>query len=167
MVGLAVQNQSARKWLYRRDRLQRLAQRIYNGEGLEGAIEVSVLFCDDDFIRRLNKDYRSKNVPTDVLSFEQEAAAGPMDEGDGPPRLLGDIVISLETVEHNCGGQRGLMREEATMLFCHGMLHLLGYDHANATQLAQMKQKQALYLETPEDTAWQFGPKGPQLSHSG
>lgn len=159
MVILAVRNQSERKWLYRRDKLGRLAERICRGEGVEGPLEVSVLFCDDAFMRGLNKEYRGKNVPTDVLAFEQAPGDASVQAGEGPPCVLGDIVISLETAEHNCSGDRALMREEVTLLFCHGLLHLLGYDHATARQQARMKRKQAGYLNRREETAWQFGPK--------
>lgn len=161
MVVLSVRNESARKWLYRRDQLGRLAERICRGEGVAGRVEVSVLFCDDAFMRGLNQEYRDKNAATDVLAFEQAPRDASVQAGGGPPRVLGDIVISLETVEHNCNGDRGPMREEVAMLFCHGLLHLLGHDHGTAREGAEMKSKQADYLDRREEAAWHFGAKTP------
>jgi probable rRNA maturation factor len=73
----------------------------------------------------LNRRYRNKSGPTDVLSFAQDLA------NHGHPEVLGDIVISLETVERFCKGDRVAMRAEVRLLFCHGLLHLLGYDHVS------------------------------------
>lgn len=152
-VVLGVRNDSVRKQLYRRDVLRRLAAKICEGEGIGESVEISLMFCDDPFIASLNQTYRSEMRSTDVLSFEQsgDAAAG--------RHVLGDIVISLETAERNCNGDRRLMREEVAMLFCHGLLHLLGYDHGTAQERTAMNAKQAHYLGVSHQTAWLFGPK--------
>lgn len=153
MVRLCISNESAEKRLYRRDVLTRLAEEICRGEQ-EGAaeVEVSVLFCDDEQIRALNARYRNKDVATDVLSFEQ--AAGPVPG----IRLLGDIVISLETVAGRNGQDRAAMRDDVRLLFCHGMLHLLGYDHGTAAERRVMNVKQAHYLGVPMEAAWRTDP---------
>lgn len=152
-IHLAVQRTSTRTRLYRRDALERLAERICAGEGVEAAeVEVSVLFCDDAEIKALNKAYRGKNKATDVLSFEQEADLVP------GVRVLGDIVISLETVEGRGEGSPEAMRDDVRLLFCHGMLHLLGYDHATAAERRCMTEKQALYLGVDNDAAWRTDP---------
>lgn len=152
-VRLAVRRESVRKGLYRSDVLQRLAARICTGEGVaDDEVEVSVLFCDDSRIQELNKAYRKKNAPTDVLSFEQESGVAP------GIRMLGDIVISLETVENRGEGDRAHMRDDVRLLFCHGMLHLLGYDHGTAAERRCMVAKQAQYLGVTEKAAWRTGP---------
>ncbi len=153
-ASLAVRNASVRRGLVRQSPLKRLADRICTGESVDGDVEISVLFCDDDDITQLNKKYRRMNKPTDVLSFEQD---GPGEAAGS--RALGDIVISLETAERNCHGDRTLMRREIELLFCHGLLHLLGYDHGTRAERAEMTKKQAEYLGTSEVEAWQFGPK--------
>ncbi len=153
-ASLAVRNASVRRGLVRFGVLERLAERICDGEAVRDNVEISVLFCDDDDITALNRRYRRKNAPTDVLSFEQN---GPGEAAGA--RTLGDIVISLETAERNCGGDRGLMKQEIAMLFCHGLLHLLGYDHGTRAERTEMNRKQARYLGTSEAEAWQFGPK--------
>lgn len=151
---VAVRNRSVRKRLVQRRALEGIARRVCAGEGADGGLEISVLLCDDDLITELNRKYRRKNKPTDVLSFEQGDAAA-----RAGARALGDVVISLETAERNCGGARAETRREIKMLFCHGLLHLLGYDHGTAAERAEMRRKQAQYLGWTEEDAWAFGPK--------
>ena len=150
---LSIRNESIRKRLYRSDVLTRLANRILSAEDMNEPAEVSILFCDDPFMTELNKEYRNKNSTTDVLSFEQENMPGQV------PLVLGDIIISLETVESNCHGDTATMRDEVRMLVCHGLLHLLGYDHGTQEEKTIMHQKQAEYLGVSESAAWDFGPK--------
>ena len=153
MVNLKLRSESSLKRLYRRDTLTRLAQRIYEGERPENhrdehAVEVSVLFCDDPFIADLNLQYLKKKGPTDVLSF-------PMGEqGSDQVKTLGDIVISLETVARFCSDDRAAMRSEIRLLFCHGMLHLLGHDHGSCAAERSMQDKQAQYLGVELKAAW-------------
>lgn len=160
-VAVAIRNDSARKRLVRRDRLERLALRVCGGETLHGDIEISVLLCDDPAIAELNRRYSDQTGATDVLSFEQSDVPA---KGSRP---LGDIVISLETAERNCGGERALLRAEVEMLFCHGLLHLLGYDHATERGRSRMQRKQAEYLGRPDPDAWNFGPKVNRRSGTG
>jgi len=87
--------------------------------------ELSVLLCDDVFIRELNRDYRGKDKPTDVLSFPIDS-----DSGVGK-RMLGDVVISVETAERQAQKRSRALLDEATTLLVHGILHLLGYSHEN------------------------------------
>jgi probable rRNA maturation factor len=148
MVQLEVRNISGQQRPVRKDALQRLAEKIVQGEGVDDAIEVSLLLCDDHFIADLNQQYRDKEGPTDVLSFEQDSA-----EGVGP-RLLGDIVISLDTVARYCDEVGVDPKSEVKLLFCHGMLHLLGYRHDTAEESAAMQARQAEYLDVALDAAW-------------
>lgn len=145
---LSVRNTSSVKRLIRRDALERLAERICEGERVPENVEISVLLCDDDTMSELNGQYRKKRGPTDVLSFEQETPPGVTTS------LLGDVVISLETAGRVCGGDRQTMRREVDLLFCHGLLHLLGYDHGTSRDEKEMKRKQAEYLGVSERTAW-------------
>lgn len=153
MIEVRITQESKEKGLYRRDVLTRLAGRIC-GDELPDApdVEVSVLFCDDERIRTLNATYREKDAATDVLSFAQGAGPTP------GPCLLGDIVISLETVAGRNGGDRDRMRGDVRLLFCHGMLHLLGYDHATASGRREMNQRQARYLGVHMEAAWRTDP---------
>lgn len=97
-------------------------------------LEVSLRLCDDAEIRELNRDYRGKNKPTDVLAFAQrEAASG--DDG-----LLGDIVISVDTAKRQA--RRGL-HAELLHLASHGLCHLLGYDHRDDEEEREMNARAA------------------------
>jgi len=78
---------------------------------------VSLVFAGDRMLHRLNRDYRGKDKPTDVLSFP-----GERDE-------LGDIVISVETAARNARGLGRTLAQELDVLALHGFLHVLGYDH--------------------------------------
>jgi probable rRNA maturation factor len=84
--------------------------------------EVSVRFVDDAAIQALNRAYRQKAKPTDVLAFAQREGPG----GSLHPSVLGDIVISVDTARRQA--RRGLYRE-LLHLASHGLCHLLGYDH--------------------------------------
>ncbi len=148
MIYLDIKNISPVKRLYNRKKLMELTERICREEGRKYDTELSLLFCDDAFIQELNARYRNKNEPTDVLAFEQEAPL------HTDRRLLGDIVISLETVQRFCGGNRDAMRQELMLLFCHGLLHLLGYEHGNTSEKRLMQSKQAYYLDTEFKNVW-------------
>ncbi|MCK9286210.1 MAG: rRNA maturation RNase YbeY [Sphaerochaetaceae bacterium] len=100
--------------------------------------ELSCSFVSDNTIRQLNKEYRDKDEATDVLSFPQEEKiAGQANwpailiEGEQPvPRILGDLVISMESVKRNCVTFDVQCDEEVDRLIIHGILHLLGQDHS-------------------------------------
>jgi len=160
-LHLEMRNDSRRKRLCRRDVLQRLGDRICAEEGVTGNLELSVLLCDDSFMRDLNRRFRDKDEPTDVLAFGQET------EGLQEYCVLGDIVISLETVETHCNGAPAAMRDEVKLLFCHGLLHLLGYDHGNAQGREQMIALQSRFLDVPSDAAWRSDPEHTQKPGGG
>lgn len=86
--------------------------------------EISVLLCDDAEIHDLNREYRGKDKPTDVLSFSQI-------EGEPFPgqAALGDIVISLETAERQAAKFGNNFPQELLRLLVHGVHHLLGFEH--------------------------------------
>ena len=96
--------------------------------------ELSVAIVDNDAIRALNREYRGKDRPTDVLSFSQveEPGAAPTDPAaliDDPATLLGDVVISIDTALAQARDQGVTARARLRTLLIHGVLHLIGYDH--------------------------------------
>ena len=103
-------------------RLRRLGVRALRRLG-HRAGEVGVLVCDDATIHALNRQYRHKDRPTDVLSFP---AGGP--SADGSP-YLGDVAISLETARRQAARRRISLERELEMLLLHAVIHLSGYDH--------------------------------------
>lgn len=87
--------------------------------------ELSVMLCDDPTIHTLNREYRKKNKPTDVLAFAMREGEDGHLAGD----LLGDVIISLETATRQAKERGVVTRDEVMMLLAHGLLHLLGWDH--------------------------------------
>ncbi len=81
--------------------------------------ELALVLAGDGLLRRLNRDYRGKDDPTDVLSFP----------GEGGEAGLGDIVISVAKAERNARGFGRTLAQELDVLALHGFLHVLGYDH--------------------------------------
>jgi probable rRNA maturation factor len=85
---------------------------------------VSILLCDDKTIRSINKKFRGRNAATDVLSFSQAGGGEPAPNG-----MMGDIVISLDTLRRNAS-ELGISQDsELKRLIVHGLLHLQGMDH--------------------------------------
>ena len=100
-------------------------------EGVEGKFEVSVTFVDNEEIRTLNRDHRSKDAPTDVLSFPMfDFAAGEVPVYPKNESLpLGDVVLSLERARVQAAEIGHSTMREVVFLCIHSTLHLLGYDH--------------------------------------
>ena len=107
--------------------------------------EVSVLLTNDARIHELNRDYRGYDKPTDVLSFaleEDESVVLP----PGFPRMLGDVVVSLQTVARQAVEHSRPVSHECAWALCHGVLHLLGYDHQTDEEEAEMRSKEQQVL---------------------
>lgn len=99
--------------------------------------EVSVLFCDDEEIRELNKQYRNVDAPTDVLSFPQGDQYA-----DNETYYAGDIVISLETAERQSKEYDEPKDAVLKRLLVHGIVHLMGFDHKKDEEYAIMKNRE-------------------------
>ncbi|PIQ98740.1 MAG: rRNA maturation RNase YbeY [Nitrospinae bacterium CG11_big_fil_rev_8_21_14_0_20_45_15] len=102
--------------------------------------ELSILLTDDKGIHSLNRDYRGKDSPTDVLAFPQDE-----DEVEDPTgllemNLLGDVVVSVETAKQQAVEHELNLDEEIMLLLIHGTLHLLGYDHERSEEDAEIMQ---------------------------
>ncbi len=94
--------------------------------------DLELILCDDETIRELNREYRGKDRPTDVLSFPLS--------GDLPHQPLGSLVVSADRVREKASELGHREAEELTLLFIHGLLHLLGYDHE--TDEGEMRAKE-------------------------
>ena len=117
--------------------------------------EISLVFVSDAAIKRLNKEWRGINDPTDCLSFAANESPDFLDDFDGG--FLGDIVISLERAKaqgpiHLADdvpvGADPLV-EEVVFLFIHSLLHLLGYDHQKPVQAKKMQAEEQRLLNSP------------------
>ncbi|MBZ0168347.1 MAG: rRNA maturation RNase YbeY [Kofleriaceae bacterium] len=103
--------------------------------------ECGLTLVGDRAMTRLNRQYRGKAAPTDVLSF-------PMREGPFAslsPHLLGDVVISAETADRQARAAGRPLRDELAALLIHGILHLLGYDHQTPSEARRMKRLERQY----------------------
>jgi probable rRNA maturation factor len=101
-----------------------------------GAAELSVVLTDDAAIRALNRRWRGRDAPTNVLSFPAPPA------GAGTPRLLGDIVIAYETTAREAQAGGKLLAHHLSHLSVHGFLHLLGYDHESDDEAETMERRE-------------------------
>ena len=115
--------------------LSKIAHRALDVLGLNKA-ELSIVLVSDAQIRRLNKLYRNKDKPTDVLSF-------PIGEKVEDWLILGDIVISVDTAKRQAKELGYSLEEELKRLLVHGLVHLLGYDH----ELGGEEEKKFFELE--------------------
>lgn len=110
--------------------------------------QVSVTFVDDARIHALNLEYRSKDRPTDVLSFPLLEGADLAERvPEDMPRMLGDIVVSVETAARQAAEFGHSLERELGFLLVHGLLHLLGEDHETPEQDAKMRDRQRALLE--------------------
>ncbi len=102
----------------------------------------SLLFTSDTEVHKLNREWRGKDKPTNVLSFPMlERARLLALAGDGPPEMLGDIALAHETCLHEAGEKGVPLEAHAAHLIVHGLLHLAGHDHEiSAKDAAIMEQ---------------------------
>ncbi len=122
------------------DRLESVARRVLEAEGVDAA-ELSVTVTDDETVRCLNREYAGEDAVTDVLSFSQregeEFAAPP---GGASP--LGEVIIAYPQAARQAGEQEQSVDEEVARLLVHGILHLLGYDHAQPEEERRMRARE-------------------------
>jgi probable rRNA maturation factor len=134
-------------------RWQDLAQRSLRSCGVESG-ELNLLFVDEATMTDLNREHMGENRPTDVLSFPLDGAAcashGDLLVGE---TLIGDIVVcpayaARQAVEHKGrDGHDGSAADELALLIVHGVLHVLGHDHADAEEATVMQQREQDLLD--------------------
>jgi probable rRNA maturation factor len=104
--------------------------------------ELAIVLTDDSAIRALNRDWRSKDTATNVLSFPTREPG----RTRGTPRLLGDIVIAYETTEREARAEHKPFAHHLAHLAVHGFLHLAGYDHAADEEADAMERLETAIL---------------------
>jgi len=125
-----------------------------------GRVQVGVVVADDETVRALNRRYRGLDETTDVLAFSPDHA-GPY-EGEGPaplqeevpfptppgrPRPLGEVILSYPQAERQAQEAGRPVRREVAHLLVHGVLHLLGYDHAEEDEAKAMRTREEEVLQ--------------------
>ena len=110
-----------------------------------GDCQLSVVVTTDAEIHALNRRYAAEDKPTDVLAFSQEEGEEFV-SAPGELRHLGDVVISLETAERQASEAGHDLDAEMAHLLAHGVLHLLGYDHTEADEEREMRDRERAVL---------------------
>lgn len=109
-------------------------------------LSASLLFADDAEVRTLNREWRAKDKPTNVLSFPMLVRADLLAlPADGPEELLGDIALALETCAREAADKGVSLESHAAHLIVHGLLHLAGFDHE--TSIADAAAMEALEIK--------------------
>ncbi|WP_309089823.1 rRNA maturation RNase YbeY [Domibacillus sp.] len=128
---------------------EELLQLAAEKEAVPDGSEVSVTFVTNGRIQEINRDYRDKDAPTDVISFALEEMGE--DEvtitGTDMPRILGDIIISIDRAKEQAEEYGHSFERELGFLTVHGFLHLLGYDHMNKQDEKEMISRQKDILD--------------------
>jgi probable rRNA maturation factor len=150
-------------------RWQQLAESVLRHEGIDGDAELSILFIDEQAIAELNRRFMNVTGPTDVLAFPLEdelvepgrfpdsGTSGPLDprartDVPEPPLLLGDVVIcptvaARNAPEHRSERHDGSVDDEIALLVVHGILHVLGHDHAEPQETERMQARERELLD--------------------
>jgi probable rRNA maturation factor len=143
------------------DRWVTLAREVLVAEGVRGEAELSLLFVDEDAIAELNRRFLDAEGPTDVLAFPIDdpiasgrwpdaGTAGPDRDDPEPgdlPLLLGDVVVCPAVAERQAPQHAGSYADELALLVVHGVLHVLGHDHAEPDETAAMQARERELLE--------------------
>ncbi len=108
-----------------------------------GAAELSIVLADDDFVRGLNRDYRGRDRPTNVLSFSGRET-GP--QAEGAPVLLGDVIVAFETASKEAADEGKTLSQHLRHLVVHGVLHLMGRDHLTEADAEKMESMECRVL---------------------
>ncbi|MGF1608009.1 MAG: rRNA maturation RNase YbeY [Kiloniellales bacterium] len=109
-------------------------------------LELSLVLADDAFVRRLNRDYRGQDKPTNVLSFASLDEPAPPCRAAGAPLLLGDVIVARETLQHEAGEAGKTVTDHLSHLVVHGVLHLLGYAHEAEAEARRMESLEVAIL---------------------
>lgn len=150
----------------RRPEIERRLLRMMSALKLRDS-ELSVLLTGDDQIQELNRFYRKKNRPTDVLAFAMnEGAVVPKRAPAGAPRLLGDVIVSLQTARVQAKEARRTELDEVTMLLAHGLLHLLGWDHDTDAKDRAMRAETDRLCAAARGESWKPAPGRDQRRHA-
>ena len=132
-------------------------------QGVRGGCELSLFFVDEAAITDLNLEHMGKTGPTDVLSFPMDGLdvvaegqgpgavsrgpARPHPDPDDAPLMLGDVVLCPAVAHSQHAGHAGTYDDEIALLVVHGVLHVLGFDHASPAEASEMRSREREILE--------------------
>lgn len=128
--------------------IRRCCHAVLRMEGFEDPAEISVSFVDNDQIHQMNRQYRDKDMPTDVLSFPMGENGHYDINHETGAKILGDIVISVPKAQEQARAYGHTLEREVGYLTAHSMLHLLGYDHEQGgLERVRMREKEELVMQ--------------------
>jgi len=128
--------------------LERAAQAALENQSESLDSELTIVLTDDAHIQELNRDYLGIDAPTDVLSFPASEIDGSEIDPETGASYLGDILISLPYAAKSAAQAGHPLETEVQLLVVHGVLHLLGHDHARVREKAKMWKAQAEILKS-------------------
>jgi len=128
------------------ERLRGVAEAVLRHEGRSG--EATLVITDDEAIRELNRDFLGLDAPTDVLAFSAQEETGAFVAAPEAGSYLGDVIVSYPRAVAQAEEQRHPVEQELYLLITHGLLHLLGYDHAGEEEKAVMWARQEAILNS-------------------
>jgi probable rRNA maturation factor len=131
--------------------LSALAESVLSEEGFPASTIVEVTLVTDDRIAELNETHLDREGPTDVLAFpleELHPGSVPGQEPDGPPIVLGDVVVAPSYVRRQADDLEVGFAEEMSLMVVHGILHLMGYDHHDDHEAEVMEERERMILST-------------------
>ncbi len=135
MVEISIDNE---KFTFEEEEIEEFVKDIIENEyESDKAVYISLMITTNDEIQNINREYRGKNVPTDVISFAYNET-----ENEGHFDVLGDIIISYDRVEEQAKEYDHSIKREFFYVLVHGILHLLGYDHIEEEDKSIMREKE-------------------------
>jgi probable rRNA maturation factor len=135
------------------------------GPAASGDIELSIVLGDDALSRRLNRQWRGKDRPTNVLSFPAQDGAA-ISQQAGAPLPLGDVVLAFGTIAGEAAAQGKTLQDHLAHLVVHGVLHLLGLDHEEAAEAERMEALETTIL-AGLGVADPYAAEAPRAAHHG
>ena len=130
--------------------LQDIARQVLVAQGAGAEVELGLVIATEERVKKLNRDYRGRDEPTDVLAFSAREEVG----ADLPPFVqppdgvlhLGEVIISYPQAAIQAEEHRHSIKKEIAILIIHGVLHLLGYEHDEPKREQQMRTREAEIL---------------------
>ena len=144
-MSVLISNDANLDTLLSEDEVCAIAAHVLAAEGVERDVEISLSYVDEDEMHELNRQWRDIDRTTDVLSFECDSAFDediPVDE----VLELGDIILAPEVIARQAPGFGNDPADEGRLMFVHGLLHLLGYDHIEDVEAEEMEAREDALL---------------------
>lgn len=125
---------------FNKDFFDTINTKILMTETINRDVSLSLALIDDSSMKRYNAQYRNKDEPTDVLAFSEKDKRVPWPDTDSED-YLGEILISIDTAKRQAREKGHSLSKEVELLYIHGFLHLLGYDHESGSKEAKKMEE--------------------------